>query len=1117
MSLFEERYEKLNKEQKEAVDNIDGPMLVVAGPGSGKTELLSLRVANILQKTDVFPSNILCLTFTEAAATNMRNRLSGIIGQDAYGVAIHTFHSFGSEIINQNPEYFYQGAIFNPADDLAQVEIIEEILGGLKHNSLLKSYNPEQGYTYMKDILERIKNLKEALTPDEFLEITLENKSFFQNSEDIIDKYFSQTISKKKLPAFKKIISELEKIEFKKRKINIKLKNAKESLISNLNEAIKRSIEEEKTSYLSEWKKNYTMNNKEKKRTLKDFHQIEKQIELAKIYKEYQKKLKEKGYYDFSDMLSDTVQALEKNPELKYNIAEKYLYILVDEFQDTNNIQNRLLDNIINLEVNKDIPNILAVGDDDQAIYKFQGANIKNIINFIEKYKDLRLVVLKKNYRSTQEILDLARKTILIGNERLENKISGITKDLVSGNSTIKSGDIINKEFETSFHEMVWLAKEVKKKIEDEKLEAKDITVIAPKHKILQEIAKVFDFFNIPVSYEKKKNILEDKQIKEIITIFKFINTLNDVNEKEADEFLPEILSFSFLQVNSIVVWKISVKAYNERKRWLEIMMEYEDEKIRNIAEFLIALGNKANDLTAEEIIDIITGVKSLKECDFNSPYKEYYFNKKKFDRQRSVYLDYLTSLHSFIDSIRQYKGHETLSVKDVVNFVNLHQTHHIPLNVVSEFNDEKRSVNLITAHGAKGLEFDTVFLMDCSDDLWMKNNNGRLNFPLNIDLAPQKDSVDDKLRLFYVAITRAKRNLYITNYKYNNKGQEKIRLRFLNFTDEKETKSLDQRPKLTIKQNRSVEEIKSGQASFAKKEDLEDLIELKLQINNHTIQNADKKDLLKKLLKNYKLSVTHLNSFLNIERGGPQEFLEKQLLKFPQAQNKNSAYGSAVHNAFNIFYSEFKQRKKVPELNLFLKIFEDSLRRQRLNKNDFKEMLEKGQDELSFYYQKKKDMFDYNDYCELDFKSQGVNINGADITGKLDRIHINKEDNDIEVYDYKTGKPFERWDVSELYGKIHSWEYKNQLVFYKLLVENSRDFGKYTVNTGILEFIRPESDNLVELSLSIQKEDLERLKKLIQVVYGKIQDLDFPSVESYSKDMKGIKKFEDDLLDGKI
>ncbi len=1108
MSTFQTRYEKLNKEQKEAVDNIDGPMLVVAGPGSGKTELLSLRVANILQKTDVFPSNILCLAFTEAAAVNMRKRLSGIIGQDGYRVAIHTFHSFGSEIINQNPEYFYQGAIYNPADDLAQVEIIEEILSGLKHNSLLKSYNPEQGYTYMKDILEKINNLKEALNPEEFLEITLENKSFFENSQDLINKYFSQTVSKKKLPEFKKAVIELEAVNFNKRKKDIKFKSVKEAVISSLAEAINKSIAEGKTKYLSQWKTDFTMNDKSKKRIFKDYNQIEKQIELAQIYREYQKRLKKKGYYDFSDMLSDTVRALEKNPELKYNIAEKYLYILVDEFQDTNNIQNRLLDNIIDLEINNATPNILAVGDDDQAIYKFQGANVGNIINFIQKYKGLKLVVLKKNYRSAQGILDLARKTILAGSERLENKVSSITKDLVSANAEIGNASITNKEFETSFHEIIWIAKEIKRKIEEKECLPEDIAVIAPKHKILQETAKIFDFFGIPISYEKKKNILEDKQIKEIITIFKFINTLNNVGEKEADELLPSILSFSFLGIDSIKVWRISVKAYNERKRWLEIMIEHKDKKISSIAEFLIMLGNKANDLTAEELIDIITGARKLEKCKFNSPYKEYYFSKEKFDSQRSVYLEYLASLHSFINSIRQYKGHETLNVSDVVDFVNLHQTHRIPLNAANEFNYEKKSVNLITAHGAKGLEFDTVFIIDCVEDAWMKNNNGRLNFPVNINLAPQKDNTDDKLRLFYVALTRAKRNLYITNYKYDGSGKEKIKLRFLNFTNEKED---------AMKENKSSEEIKKAQADLAKEENLVSLMEMKLQISSHTI-SADKENLLKKVLENYKLNATHLNSFLSVEKGGPQKFLEKQLLKFPQAQNKNSAYGSAVHNTFNIFYAEFKQKKKLPPLDSFLNIFEDSLLRQRLNKNDFREMLGKGRDELNFYYNEKKSEFNIADRCEMDFKSQGVNISGADITGKLDRIHLDEKNKIIEVYDYKTGKPFENWDAGDSYKKIRAWEYKNQLVFYKLLVENSRDFGgKYSVNTGTLEFIKPEGNNLINLPLSIQSEDVARLSKLIQIIYKKIQSLDFPDTENYSKDIKGILRFEEDLLNGGI
>ena len=1107
MSKFEYRYEKLNKEQKEAVDLIDGPMLVVAGPGSGKTELLSLRVANILKKTDVFPNNILCLTFTEAAATNMRNRLSDIIGQDAYKVAIHTFHSFGSEIINQNPEYFYQGAIYNPVDDLAQVEIMEDILSGLKHSNKLNAHHPEQGYVYLKNILERIGDLKKALTPDEFLDITLENKRFFENSEEIIDRYFSATISKKKLPEFENIIEDLKNINFEKRKYKTKFKSVQESIISSLSEAIEKSIKEKKTKYLSEWKTSFTMNDKKKRRVLKDFQKIEKQIELADIYKKYQKKLRERGYYDFSDMLLDTAKVLHENPELKYNIAEKYLYILVDEFQDTNDIQNRLLDSIIDLETSDGEPNILAVGDDDQAIYKFQGANVGNIISYIEKYKNLKLVVLQKNYRSTQDILDLARKTITLGSDRLENKISEITKNLSAGNIKIENGKIINKEFETSFHEMIWIAKEIKRKIEQEKCSPESITVIAPKHKTLQDFAKILDFYNIPVFYTKKKNVLKDKQVKEIITIFRFINSINNISEKEADEYLPEILSFSFLEINSIVVWKISIEAYKNKKRWLEIMIEHEDEQIRNIAEFLILLGNKANDFTAEELIDIITGVASLEECEFVSPYREYYFSKKKFDSERSVYLDYLTSLHSFINSIRQYKGHETLSVKDVVKFVNLHETHHIALNVASEFSDDKKSVNLMTAYGAKGLEFNTVFLIDCSEDLWMKNNNGRLSFPVNIDLSPQKDNIEDKLRLFYVALTRAKQNLYLTNYKFDSKGKEKVKLRFLNLTNEKEERK---------KENKDVELIKKDQEDFIKKENLESLIELKLKINNHTIKNINEKDLLQAQLKNYKLSVTHLNTFLNVGRGGPQEFLQKQLLHFPQAQNKNIAYGSAVHNAFHIFYSEFKQKKLVPSLDLFLKIFEDALRKYRLNRNDFKEMIERGRDDLSSYYKNKKNKLDYSDICEFDFSSQGVNIDGADITGKLDRIHLSEDDKTMKVYDYKTGKAFEKWDDSN--KKINSWEYKNQLVFYKLLAENSREFGgKFTVDTGVLEFVKPEDGELIELSLTIKSDNVQKLQKLIKIVYQKIQNLDFPDTESYSKDIKGILEFENDLLDGKI
>ena len=145
MSPFEIRYKALNAEQKEAVDAIEGPVMVIAGPGTGKTELLSLRVANILRKdTDIAPTNILCLTFTDAAAFNMRDRLVGLIGREAYRVAVHTFHSFGVEIINRHPEHFYAGAAFLPADDITQIEILQDIFEELDHGNPLRSQYQER-------------------------------------------------------------------------------------------------------------------------------------------------------------------------------------------------------------------------------------------------------------------------------------------------------------------------------------------------------------------------------------------------------------------------------------------------------------------------------------------------------------------------------------------------------------------------------------------------------------------------------------------------------------------------------------------------------------------------------------------------------------------------------------------------------------------------------------------------------------------------------------------------------------------------------------------------------------------------------------------------------------
>lgn len=1059
--IFQTRYAKLNEEQKRAVDTTDGPVLVIAGPGSGKTEILSLRVANILQKTDTLPGSILCLTFTDSAAANMRRRLSDLIGNEAYKVAIHTFHSFGSEIIGQNPEYFYNGAIYNPADKLVQIQILEEIMLSLRHDNPLTSYHPEQGYTYLNEILNRIADLKGGgLTPEEFEKKIKHDEKFLLQANPIITSVFEDRIDKKNFGKFQQAIDELKGI------------GSDHDLIGSFALALTEAQDDNSTKPLTAWKNQYTCKNDNKENILKDYQKIPKLLALADIYNQYQTKLHEKAYFDFSDMLLDTVNALENNPELRYNLQERYLYVLVDEFQDTNGVQMRLLDQLLDADVNEGRPNILAVGDDDQAIFKFQGANIQNILSFHQKYRDPSMIVLDKNYRSTQKILDFVRPIILQGEERLENRLEEISKELKSANDH-ENTSITEKNFIDKIQESIWIAEEIRKN----KTPLNEIAVIGRKHRDLEDLAKVLDYFGIAVNYERRRNLLEQLHVRELVTILQFIN------DTTQDHYLPEILSFPFWNFDRLSVWDISMKAYKGKKMWLEVMLE--SLEFSPVAKFLIELEGLAKEKTSEEIIDLITGSNSLK--DFTSPYRSYYFRNSEKDT-----LDFLESLKGFIDAVRKHKSRDILMVPDVLEFIDLHIKHHLPLNYTSQYGVQESSVNLVTAHSAKGLEFDTVFILHCQESCWVPRGiPNKLAFPSNLPLSAENDSVEDKLRLFYVALTRAKNHLYLTSYKESATGKEEARLRFLTSEAARET----------------AESIKAPL----------DLLTTEFAILSHKPPTADENALLKKLVQNYKLSVTHLNNFLNIIDHGPQKFLENNLLRFPQMMSPSAAYGAAVHDALHALQTDLRQNHHVCDLEFFIKQFQQSLTSYRLNRQDFKKLLEKGTDQLSIYYEQRKSDFQEADLSEFDFNYQSVVIGEANVTGKVDKLRFNTEAKEITVYDYKTGRALMKWENYDEYKLRKAWGYKNQLMFYKLLVENSRNFHGYHVNKGVLEFVEPVEKNTRILELVIDPLEVEQLRKLIGVVYNKIVSLDFPDTSAYEKEFGGIQRFIIDLLEGRI
>lgn len=1100
MPHFEERLKKLNDRQKQAVETIDGPVLVVAGPGSGKTEILSLRVANILKKTDTHPSSVLCLTFTDSAAVNMRTRLAGLIGRDAYRVAINTFHSFSADIIGRYPEYFYEGASFSPGDELTQKEILETIFKELPHDNPLRKEHPEQGFTYLDASQRAIGQLKKAgIVPDDFKTILRSNAEILKTINERIG-IFETRLSMKQLPALREFASWCAQIP---QEIPTPgYAPLAQTIARSLTDALNRAEDEDKTAPISEWKTDWVKKDDSGNRVFKNTLHQDKLMALADVYQEYITRMHARGYYDFDDMLLDVLDALKHNNALRYELQERYRYILVDEFQDTNDAQMRLIELLTDAEAHKGKPNIMVVGDDDQAVYKFQGAEISNILGFRDRFENPTIITLTHNYRSRQDILDLARHVILKGTHRLEGLIEGLRKDLIAAGKEAGEGKIINRSFPSRAHECHWIAREIKKLVDAGK-NPSDIAIIARQHKDLQSILPHVSALGIPVVYERQRNVLLEPHIHQLIQIARFIGSLARKNKDEADEYLPEILSFPFWELDRKTMWELSSTA-SARTHWLSAMLHHTDPRLRDIAGFFLDLGIRAQHEPAEYILDAIIGSHETgAHPSYISPFRSYYFSAEKLSHHKAEYLAFLSALQVFVAALHEYKHGRYIKIDDLVAFADVHIKNNIPITDQSAFMSAQNAVHCLSAHKAKGLEFDTVFVIGCQDSVWAGSSRGTmLPFPMNIPIAPAGDTSDDQLRLFYVALTRAKHTIYLTSYEKTDSGRDSLRLRFLAPESEE-----------TIKENVRTALV----AELVDDNELSEpttVLVAQWEHYNRAPFLAEEKALLGTLVENYQMSVTHLNTFLDVANGGPQTFLEQNLLRFPRAKSPAGSYGLAMHKAIELLYAHFKHDKTLPSPQQLIEWFTQALEKERLAPEDRAIYSAKGADALEKFYTLKKEQWKQTDMIEVNFRDQGVLVDDAHLTGKLDKMVFHEDTREIEVHDFKTGNPADEWEGEGTYEKKKLHNYKRQLVFYKFLVEHSRDFeGKYTVNKGVVEFLEPYREKMVDLPLIITKEDVERTRALITIVYKKIKALDFPDISKYPKDLNGIIAFEDDLL----
>ena len=1153
---FDTHYATLNANQRQAVDYIHGSLLVIAGPGTGKTELLSMRTAQILRQTDTLPDSILCLTFTESGAANMRQRLRQIIGEDAYKIAIYTFHSFGTEIINQHREYFFHGADAQPADELTQHQIVTEILEGLDWRNPLSAKNNGE-FVYTSELIRVISEFKQSgLTPAELRLVMADNQRVIADITADIQQVFAVKISKKTIELF---VPLAEKIAERVGEGNADKsgrgdaakpsENAASSaphhaalpssitpytqvLALSIAHAAQEAIDANSTKPLTAWKNKWCEKNAAGEFVLKDFTASEKLSAAIDVYEAYGNVLAERSLFDYDDMILSVIQACESHPELRANLQEQYQFIMVDEFQDTNLAQLRLL---FDLTGDEDNPNIMAVGDDDQAIFSFQGADVGNIQRFRQHYHDPKIIVLTDNYRSAADILTAARGVITQGTDRLENTIDGLSKQLTA-HAPGSGARVEVQEFTSASEERAGVARQIAELIKRGENPA-HITVIARHHKELIELLPYLYRQNLTVNYERHDDILEQDIIQALDKLARVVMAIHQNNLDIANSLLPEVIAHPAFGFSALDIWRLSLHAYNHRQLWLESMLA--NSTFQPFGEWLLERAKDVPNLPLEEQLDGLLGlemgagitpidsvqrlqstgeelssellftrrasrdaraaiaVRSSEESSSPTSLAAHYFSPQALAQNPDAYLTTLESLRTLRQKLRDRTTDETPTLADFLEFIDLHRSTKTRLtHIRPQASALGGAINLMTAHKSKGLEFPHVFVIGAIDSAWgekVRSRSRLIRYPANLQLQPAGASYDERLRLFFVAMTRAKTTLTMTYSQTNDAGSDTMITSFL----------ADHTPAIIPAADTPATQLTVAQTDWSTR--------LSAPIT------AELKDVLAPTLETYKLSITHLNNFLDISRGGPQNFLLNNLLRFPSAKSPAASYGTAIHASLQQLHNLLHADHRLPPTERILQYFRTSLEAQHLPPDDFELYLDKGTAALTAFLDAKSSDFHDTELAELDFAHQGVVVGSARLTGKLDVADIDKHNKTIFVTDYKTGKPSHSWKGTSDYEKIKLHKYRQQLMFYQLLVTSSRDYGNFTFTGARLQFVEPDikTGDILSLEDTFSEEALAEFARLIGVVWRKITALELPDISGYSADYKGMVQFEEDLLTG--
>ena len=614
--------DSLNDRQKEAVVNTDGPMLILAGAGSGKTKVLTTKVAYLIEEKNIDPNNILAITFTNKAAKEMKERIFKLEGNSAFYIQISTFHSFGLKILKENCELLGYEKNFTILDSDDSLSIIKKIMKELNIDA--NKYNPKA----IKNVISNNKN--EIIDPEKY--------SLYVNT---------------------------------------------------------------------------------------DFDEI-----ALEVYRKYEKSLKINNAVDFDDLLILPLKLFNNNPGVLQKYQEKYKYVFIDEYQDTNEPQY-----ILSKMISAKYKNITVVGDADQAIFTWRGANYKNILNFEKDYKDAKVVLLEENNRSTKTILNAANNVIKNNKVRKEKNLWTQNEE----GSKITYYKAFDEKDESNY-----VVNEIKKLIE-KGVNPKDICVLYRANAQSRTVEEAFLTSNISYNIVGSYAFYNRKEIKDLIAYLKLIyNNKDDVS-------LLRVINYPKRGIGNKAIENLAIKSNVLDKSLYEVIDSGKELKFKNMIE---EIKKEESHLTLTELIDVVLDKSGM---------------KKSLEDEKSIEADIrLENLEEFKSIAKAMEINE-----GIVSLEELLDKLALVSDVSEQKNDNEDKVTLMTMHAVKGLEYDYVFVVGVEEGLFPHSNSLESN-----------DELEEERRLCYVAITRAKKKLYLINARSRilyGKVSSNVPSRFIN------------------------------------------------------------------------------------------------------------------------------------------------------------------------------------------------------------------------------------------------------------------------------------------------------------------------------------------------